>query len=197
MSWPMRVTCPGSALRDRRLKGVDLEIAGLGVPLAEYKRRSWPAWWIVEGLSTAIKIQQVIVSSPSTPLYGEIRWLDDEQCEMLIRGVERDHPPEDSKRVDEWLQVTLLRLPRAGRPRGTGQWENREHFEREIRRARDALRHQEGQPPTREELLQFFTSDPHLPRTSDRQLRRWCQKFGTKLDDLLREPPTPPPSDPA
>src|SRR6266850_3907861 len=104
MSWPMRVTCPGSALRDPRLKGVTLEIAGLGVPLAEYKPRSWPAWWIVEGLSTAIKIQQVIVSSPSTPLYGEIRWLDDGQERMSIHGLEdQRHRADDPKRITDWL----------------------------------------------------------------------------------------------
>jgi hypothetical protein len=77
MSWPVRLTITdlGSALGDRHLDGVNLKITGLFRPLAEARDLLWQAWDILEGLGAAIKIQRLRLSGPSTPLYGEIRFI--------------------------------------------------------------------------------------------------------------------------
>jgi hypothetical protein len=198
MSWPVRLTITdlGSALGDRHLDGANLKITGLFRPLAEARDSVWQAWYILEGLGAAIKIQRLRLSGPSTPLYGEIRWQSNGKQQMWIRGLEQLHTRQDIMRVDQWLQATLKRLPRAGRPPGTDRFGGRQGFEFELRRVIDAIRRQ-GLRPTRSEVPQFFAQDRKLPRTTDRQLRRWLQTYQITWDDLVRDQSTPPPSNPA
>src|SRR6266511_159178 len=198
MSWPVRLTITdfGSALGDRRLDRVNLKITGLFRPLAEARDSVWQAWYILEGLGAAIKIQRLRLSGPSTPLYGEIRWRSNGKQQMSIRGLEHPHTRQDIMRVDQWLQATLKRLPQAGRPLGTDRFGGRKGFEFELRRVIDAIRRQ-GLRPTQSEVLQFFAQDRKLPRTTDRQLRRWLQTYQITWDELVRDQSTPPPSDPA
>jgi hypothetical protein len=167
----MRVTCAGSDLGGRRLEGVNLEIAGLGVSFPEYTPGSWPIWWIVEGLDTAIKIEEILVTHPATPVYGKIVCLDARQVRMSIHGLEPDDPLEDSMRVHRWLRVVVNRVRRAGRRPETYDIPN-EELSRQMRQGLDKLR-AKGDVPTEAKLMAVMGI-----QGDTRRVREWLDRLG-------------------
>jgi hypothetical protein len=76
-----------------------------------------------------------------------------------------------------WAQFRGLTF--RGRPKGTGRWANREHFEREVRQVVTAMR-SSGEKVTQEEVALRLN-------TGDRQLRERLRYFGIKWSEIINE----------
>jgi hypothetical protein len=199
MSLPVKhLEVDGEALDDRRLKGVKLETAGSMVSLADASASSWPAWLVVQNFPGAIRMRWLRVSGPTTPLYGEFRWLPDGDRKEYIGGIDIEHPPSpgDFGRVCRWLRAVAKKLPELGRPIDTSDL-NGDELERATRRAIKTLLQECRRPSLNEgrrrvelELVaQILSRDRNLnlPRTNGKKLRDRLRYHNRPSFTQLRE----------
>ena len=74
----------------------------------------------------------------------------------------------------------------AGRPHGSGYFQDADEFTAAVRVAVVGISHQ-GRRPSQETVASFFGNHREYPKCDERQLRRWCEQFGVDWSDLVRE----------
>jgi hypothetical protein len=110
---------------------------------------------------------------------------DDEQMEkrigQLLGEVADEH--------EQWRKTELQSRENAGRPVGTGTFNDREDFKRAVGKAIDGLGRKRARA-TEQEVSEYFDNHTNFPTwdTDGRQLSRWLKQHGyTSWQALLTE----------